>query len=458
VTTTVADFEAGTNGNTITAGTGNQYTSRTIGSGAALTYANTHPAHGSLAMKIVNASSVSTYAEVNTLNNVDVSSRYYLYCETVPTVATTIEQFRTSGGQTANLTITSAGKLQTQNSAGSTVATATTALSANTLYRIEMQVHSDASAGTIAMSYFAGDGTSAIQTLSNNTLNTRGGAQTIRRLGIPVSTSTFTGAIHFDDDLLLDGSLVALGPTITLTETGTGTDAMTVAAALSVTETGSGTDALTVAATLALAETGAGTDALTTTATLAVAETATGADALTTSATTSVADTATGTDALTVAASLALAETGTAVDALAVSQTQAVSLTETSAATDDMSVAVSLALAETGTADDVLVVTQGQSISLSDTAAFADDITVTASSTLDEIGAFGDSLSLAAALELAETAAWTDLLTIHVEVPPRDLIFTEAFAGEPFGETMASTDPFLDVIAGDRFTEMITEG
>jgi hypothetical protein len=154
-------------------------------------------------------------------------------------------------------------------------------------------------------------------------------------------------------------------PAVTLADTGTGTDGLTVATSAPLTDAATGTDALTVSAQATLADAAAGVDSLAVAGSTdpnqaipavpwmfaqpELAAVQLWGDASTTPAPV-LTETATGTDGLTVAAATALAETATGTDVLSV--TVLVSLTDTGHGTDAFTETVSVPLADTVTGTD----------------------------------------------------------------------------------------------------------
>jgi hypothetical protein len=181
--------------------------------------------------------------------------------------------------------------------------------------------------------------------------------------------------------------------TTTVTETGTGTDALAASASLTQSDTGTLTDALAVSQPVSLPDTGHGTDALSTpSVTATTAETGTGADALSTSVTLAQADTGSFTDSMLVSSPVGLADTATGTDALTVTVT--VPLPETGHGTDGLSDSATLPLSDTGSGSDGLTVLTGNNPSLPDTAHGTDNLTITIQVSLSDTGSLLDSLSV----------------------------------------------------------------
>jgi len=87
---------------------------------------------------------------------------------------------------------------------------------------------------------------------------------------------------------------------ITLADTGTGIDSLTIASDVGLADTGQGADALSIASAVALADTGAGADALAIASTVGLSDVGTGADSLAISSSLAFSETGTGTDSLSI--------------------------------------------------------------------------------------------------------------------------------------------------------------
>jgi hypothetical protein len=293
------------------------------------------------------------------------------------------------------------------------------------------------------------------------------------------------------DDTGTGADAITLAAAVPLADTGAGVDASAVAAAVPLAETGTGADASAVAAAFTVTDTGTGDDASAVTATFTVTDTGAAADAISvatgidqnqawpgvawmflepsaasfqlagdkagpTTASVSVPDTGSGSDTITITASVPLADTGSGADALSV--TVVLPLAETGAGTDASTVAAAVPLIETGAgSDSVLVLITGEgdpnqapilpfpafsapfimprglplqlqgggdadrALSMSDTGTAADAISVVVTITLAETGTGVDAVTTTVALSLSETATAVDAIVQAVT-----LVLTEA--------------------------------
>jgi hypothetical protein len=241
---------------------------------------------------------------------------------------------------------------------------------------------------------------------------------------------------------------------VSLSDTGSGADALTVSVTAPLADTGTGADALTVTATAPLSDTGSGADALSVTASVPLDDTGSGADLLTLGAVPiALDDTGSGADALVVSADIPLADTAAAAEALAVTAT--VSLDDTGSGSDSLTVqtpssvdpyqagqqiawmfrhrntaslqlagstavatAAEVSLSETGAAVDALAVTA--TAPLSDTGSGTDALAVTVTASLSDSGSGADALIVTATVALADTASGAEALSSIATVPLSD--------------------------------------
>jgi hypothetical protein len=250
--------------------------------------------------------------------------------------------------------------------------------------------------------------------------------------------------------LLGDASSSSL-TSVTLADTGTGDDALTVTATAALTDVGTGTDALSAAAAVPLADVGAGTDAVTVAAAVPLADVGAGSDAVTVAAAAALADVGSGTDTLAATVAVALSETGAGADTIATAA--AVPLTDTATGTDAIAASTAVPLDDTATGADALTVTA--TVAVTDVGTGSDSLAVAGgtdqnqagpqvawmflapndaafqmqgstslsgdqSITLTDTGTGTDALAAAAAAALADTATGTDALSVAVTVTLTD--------------------------------------
>lgn len=184
--------------------------------------------------------------------------------------------------------------------------------------------------------------------------------------------------------------------TITVSDTSTGADALSIAVAFGLADTGAGADGLAGSAALNLAETGAGTDGIGLTVTF------------------TLADSGAGTDDLSVLTEtlIQLAESGSGSDAVSI--TASVSAAETGAGTDGLALSVSLSISDSGAGSDALDVLQATLITIAETAAGTDGIgAITVAITLPETATGVDAIAIAALVSVLETASGMDVAVVQ---------------------------------------------
>lgn len=268
-----------------------------------------------------------------------------------------------------------------------------------------------------------------------------------------------TGQKYSIASIEVKGSTSAGDTPKTLTETATGTDALTANAVTSLTESSTSTDALTVSSGTPLADTGSGLDAMSVSVASALTEIGTGTDTLGVSATVSLSDVRpAATDVLSVAASIALSESVTAADNLTVDKgSTPKTLTDNASATDVLSVSSTVGLTETVTSVDALTVTV--QTTLTEISTSTDALATGAAVSLTEFVSANDSISANAAVTLTDSAIAVDLISTGV---PKALIDSatavdslSANAALSLSETAHGTDA-LAITSGVSLSESVT--
>ena len=184
-------FEHGTNGTTLTggsggntAGTGDSFLdSVTIGTGGTLAFSSAFAAHGLLSAKAATgATAAGTYMTWSTsLGSVTtLYGRIYLNLSAAPAATDAIIQFRDgAGGWAGGIQLTTGLQLAVQDTVFTTLNTLTTVLATGTWYRVEWKLAaSGASAGQVTVSLYAGDNTVPAETWTSPGTATIGGTAT----------------------------------------------------------------------------------------------------------------------------------------------------------------------------------------------------------------------------------------------------------------------------------------
>ena len=137
---------------------------------------------------------------------------YYNMGSALPGVQVTLLAIRSASAKVALVVIGANGKLSVQDSTGSNVYNFLNPLSTNTYYRIELAVTISATAAKIQCDYYAGDGTSPVETGYYTTSgNTASANITEVRFGSAASV-TWTGTSYFDELAVVNGSSTYIGP------------------------------------------------------------------------------------------------------------------------------------------------------------------------------------------------------------------------------------------------------
>lgn len=208
-------------------------------------YSATQKMHGSTSIKITgNSTAGQAFVYYNGYSATTMSFLAYFYMGAVPTAAVWnfIQIKDSSQNDIAQINLDTAGKLAIQQSTSGTSYSTTSALSTATWYRVEGTVVTGTS-GSLLLKVFAGDSTTAIQTINPTGINL--GTATIwgARIGRENSSSRMAADFFLDDFGIRDDATL-FGPTATAALTAAATSDQTgTTVTLHATATG-GTGAL----------------------------------------------------------------------------------------------------------------------------------------------------------------------------------------------------------------------
>ena len=195
---------------------------------------------------------------------------------------------------------------------------------------------------------------------------------------------------------------------ITLTDTGGGSDTVSVSVTAALADSGAAGNSLVVAASVPLTDSGAGADTAGIVASVPLVDTGVGVETSVVAATVPLTDTAVCADTVSVVVPTTLADSGTATDTPTIAA--AVPLADAGSGADTATVAAAVPLADSGTASQTSVV--AAVVSLSDTAMGTDTSVVAATVPLSDTATAGDLVIIAAAVPLGDTAVGTDTVSV----------------------------------------------
>lgn len=223
-----------------------------------------------------------------------------------------------------------------------------------------------------------------------------------RPVGFAIGTSDDRAATH----LAIREASGSTTPA--LADSGSSSEALVSAAAVSVSDSGSATDTYAVSVPIGLADAGSSTQALSLAVVLLLAETASSSDTLTPAATLSLTDSAASTDASTATATLSPAQAGSAAETFA--STVTLSLTDAGTGTDSAGIALTEQISDTGSATEILA--PAVSTAFLESGASTDTAHTTAAIPLGDSASGVESSSTGIAVSFLETASVTD--SFHV--------------------------------------------
>jgi len=254
---------------------------------------------------------------------------------------------------------------------------------------------------------------------------------------------------------------ISVGTTLAVSDSGSGSDAIALAGSLNLLDAGGGVDAQSIAAALALADSGSGADILVFAQTVAIAisDGGTGEDALAAiNAAVSLVDSGSGQDVVAaLAAALSLADSGSGADAIAALQAAVaisdagagaevlslignalisdvgsgndvistilanLSLFDSGAGSDILSLVNAVLLSDSGTGLDALTVLAVVLVALEDGGVGVDEVAILiASLSLSDSGAGAESMKQVASLQLADAGTGGDVLALAAAIPIGD--------------------------------------
>ncbi len=212
--------EAGSNGTAVTAGNSGgggdtAFSSRSIGTGAALTFDNAVKAHGSLSYKLALASGTATFVTW-LVSATQIAVRVDVYFDTLPGAIIRFLDIRHSTGTIVRLQTNASNQFQIQEGGtGTPIRYTSGAFSAARHYRWEVVISTIAAGtGAYKADYYDGDSLT-----SNGGVNiTAGqlGTAAIASLNVgSFASSTATSTMHVDDMGYVVGQTIYIGPVLT---------------------------------------------------------------------------------------------------------------------------------------------------------------------------------------------------------------------------------------------------
>jgi hypothetical protein len=242
-------FEGGSNGTTLTQGSGGNtggssgdfLDSVSVGTGATVAFSTAQAAHGSVSMNTVTTgTSALAYAGWTLASVASDFSRAYCRFATLPSAQQLFMRYLSSGSQSVRVNVTTAGLIEIRNAANTVVGTTTSAISANSWFRVELSVTFSATVGAVTLRlYLTPDSTTISDSLTLSSLALTATASELR-FGIGAAMANTSS--EFFDDIATEGATWH-GPAVrTIAPTGIGVTAAlgspAVSQSLSVTPTG----------------------------------------------------------------------------------------------------------------------------------------------------------------------------------------------------------------------------
>ena len=199
-----------------------------------------------------------------------------------------------------------------------------------------------------------------------------------------------------------------------VTDSGSGSDAVSLLAQIAIAETAAGVDTVSILAFLSIAETGNATDSVALLALIPIAESATGADTINVAVFVPIADSGSGTETIVILASVSVSETGSGADEIDAEQTaDVISISETATGVDAVSVLAQLGISDSATASDVLNILA--LLGIGDTGSGNDQNQITAMVNISETATATELVQIFAQIGITEQASAIETLSILVQ-------------------------------------------
>lgn len=211
--------EGGTNGTNVTSAnsggnSGDKFNTVTPGTGT-LTYDTAAAAHGLLGYNFTSSGTGSGVVSWNAVINLapSVATRVYFNPgSTLPSSLLRLVDIRNTAGTAVRVQYSATNHLLIQNAAGTTLFTSSTAVSANTWYRIELAMSVSATGATINYDYYLLDSTIPVEAGYSTTTGNTGTTYIITVSMGSAAAATNVGAFYMDDFAINTGTTSYIGP------------------------------------------------------------------------------------------------------------------------------------------------------------------------------------------------------------------------------------------------------
>lgn len=192
----------------------------TVGSGNAITFSTTNPAHGNMSYQFAYGTTAPGSLRWNLSEAGRVVHCFYVRLSSLPAAFEYLGAIRHSAGNMCIATINASGKFVMQNSAGSAIAAsaAPNTFPVNQYVRVEIAVTKGTTTtdGIIEYAYYLGDATTAVYSWSSNTQNT--GTNNVNQVVIGRNaTGTESRTVWYDTITARSQSSGWVGPQVAVT-------------------------------------------------------------------------------------------------------------------------------------------------------------------------------------------------------------------------------------------------
>jgi hypothetical protein len=217
MTTKTKSYEGIANGTALTTTTNgtsdDAWAFVTVASGS-MVASNAFAAHGTISRKVTGASGAATSGSFQGLSSATIANRTYIYLTAINTDDTWIVQFLTAApARIASWHLDPQGKLNVRSAATGSQWVATAVFPLNQWVRVEMSVNigTTTSNGTLSISYYLGDSTTAVQSFTSSAMNV-GTANVAQVDSGKLNSNTYTTPFYLDDEKTDNTTSTFLGP------------------------------------------------------------------------------------------------------------------------------------------------------------------------------------------------------------------------------------------------------
>jgi hypothetical protein len=426
----------GTNGALPTSsdtGVGNAWDVVSQGSGAVLQYDNSQGAsQGCQSLQMsTGATAVSNYVRWTASLGIIGShpmmwfTTYMFLTANPPTTFSVVSPRRDNdAGSAGSFRVSPSGNLLLLDSSNATQKTSVTTLPLNQPFRLECRVVSSDGVGGLleARLFYTPDSSVPDEVLAVGGIATTGGGVNVSGCRFGVGANTVANVPTFNlwgmqaSNVGYPNPLANVGQTITLTDSGSGSDSLSVAASLNLADSGLASDTVGDSVSMTLADAGTSVDTIVSAITAALTDSGTGSDSLSATQPKTLTDSGSGVESIAVSVVAMLNDFGEGVDSVV----QYFHFGDTGQGSDTAVIAVTVTLSDSGSGTDAIQASPVLIVNLSDSGTGSDTLVAvpdnTNTITLTDSGTGADTFSVSPLISLSDSGSGLDSVQVSVQM------------------------------------------